>query len=165
MNHPCMSEWITFLEMTERPEVFPPARKDFQIFLAEKDWRINCEWYQCVGSQWAWTDRLKWLEQEWRDYAESLNLETWIATFQGEPCGYFELLEEGQSVRIALLGLAPEFIGKGIGGSLLSQAIACAWKDNATRLFLDTCSKDHPNALPNYLRHGFRILRTEHKSA
>lgn len=159
-----MSEWITFLEMSERPEIFPSVREDFRIVLADKNWRINRDWYQRVGSQWAWTDRLKWSESEWSDYAEAENLETWITIFQGEECGYFELLEEDHAVRIALLGLAPEFIGKGLGGSLLGKALECAWKEETTRVFLDTCSKDHPNALPNYLRHGFRVIRTEHKN-
>jgi hypothetical protein len=46
---------------------------------------------------------------------------------------------------------------------LLSKALEHAWTEDTARVFLDTCSKDHPNALPNYLRHGFRIMRTEYE--
>jgi len=161
MNHG-MKQWIAYLEMVERPEIFPAAREGFQIHLTDKDWRINRDWYRKVGGQWAWTDRLKWTEEEWRGYAEPENLETWITIFHGEECGYFELSRESGGVRIALLGLAPECIGKGLGGSLLSKALQCAWKTETERVFLDTCSKDHPNALPNYLRHGFQIVRKEY---
>ncbi|QTN31553.1 GNAT family N-acetyltransferase [Akkermansiaceae bacterium] len=159
-----MTEWITFLEMVERPVNFPTVPEDFQIALAEKNGRINLDWYRRVGARWAWTDRLKWSEEEWRGYVESENLETWIASFQGQDCGYFELSRQDEGVRIALLGLAPESIGKGLGGSLLSKALERAWTEGIGRVFLDTCSKDHPNALPTYLRNGFRIIRTEYGS-
>jgi len=159
-----MKPWITFLEMVERPEIFPTVRENFQIALAEKNWRINLDWYRRVGARWAWTDRLKWSEAEWRGYVDSENLETWIASFQGQDCGYFELSRQDEGVRIALLGLAPESIGKGLGGSLLSKALECAWSEETGRVFLDTCSKDHPNALPNYLRNGFQMMRTEYES-
>ena len=157
-----MKEWITFLEMVQRPEIFPTVREGFQIALAEKNWRINLDWYRRVGEQWTWTDRLKWSEAEWRGYVDSEKLETWIASFQGEECGYFELPRENEEVRIALLGLAPESIGKGLGGSLLSKALERAWTQETRRVFLDTCSKDHPNALPNYLSKGFQMIRTEY---
>lgn len=158
-----MKEWITFLEMVERPEIFPATRENFHVALAEKNWRINLDWYRRVGAQWAWTDRLKWSEAEWLAYVDSENLETWIASYQGEECGYFELSSQDEGVRIALLGLTDESIGKGLGGSLLSKALECAWTEETRRVFLDTCSKDHPNALPNYLRCGFQIMRTEYE--
>lgn len=91
----------------------------------------------------------------------SKNLETWIANFNGEPCGYFELLRDGKELRITLLGLTPDFIGKELGSCLIDAALEKAWNHAPQRIFLDTCSKDHPNALPSYLRHGFRIIRTE----
>lgn len=156
-----MSEWIAYLEMVRRPESFPAWRDGFSVGLAGKDSRINHEWYRRVGGDWGWTDRLKRSEKEWREYVESEGLETWIASFEGKECGYFELSREDEGVRIALLGLDPEFVGKGLGASLLSAALERAWAGDTRRVFLDTCGKDHPNALPNYLRHGFRIIRTE----
>jgi GNAT superfamily N-acetyltransferase len=159
-----MQEWITFLEMVKRPENFPEVRENFEVTLADRNWRINLDWYRKVGTQWAWTDRLKWSEEEWCEYVESVNLETWIASHQGEECGYFELSRQEEGVRIALLGLTKESIGKGLGGSLLTKALECAWTEETSRVFLDTCSKDHPNALPNYLRNGFQIMRTEYES-
>jgi GNAT superfamily N-acetyltransferase len=156
-----MHGWIAYLEMRRRPESFPAVREDFHVALAPKDWRINRDWYQKVGSMWAWTDRLIWPETTWHDYVDANHLETWIASFQGEECGYFELTRQDDGVRITLLGLIPQSIGKGLGASLLSKALECAWANETKRVFLDTCSKDHPNALPNYLRHGFQIIRKE----
>lgn len=156
-----VSDWIAFLEMARKPDRWPDFKEGFEVCLAAKDWRINRDWYRRVGGEWEWTDRLKRTEAQWREYVESENLQTWIASFEGVECGYFELLREGDEVRIVLLGLDQDFIGKGLGGSLLGAALEQAWTGNTARVFLDTCSKDHPNALPNYLRYGFRIIRTE----
>ena len=157
----CVSDWIAFLEMNRKPVFHASKREGFEIFPAARDWLINREWYRRVGADWGWQDRLKRSEADWREYVESDDLETWIASFEGAECGYFELLREGNQVRIALLGLRPEFIGKGLGGALLLAALEKAWTGETGKVFLDTCGKDHPNALPNYLRHGFRIIRTE----
>lgn len=156
-----VSDWIAFLEMTRKPDEYPPLKNGFEIELAAKDWQINRDWYRRVGGDWAWTDRLKRTESQWREYVGSEDLQTWIASFGGVQCGYFELVREGDEMRIALLGLDPDFIGKGLGTSLLIAALEQAWNGGTRRVFLDTCGKDHPNALPNYLRHGFRIIRTE----
>lgn len=147
--------------MIRKPDEWPALENGFGVSLAAKDWRINRDWYRRVGDDWAWTDRLKRTEAQWQEYAESDDLQTWVASFEGEECGYFEIFRDGYEVRIALLGLDPDFIGKGLGGSLLIAALKQAWTNGTRRVFLDTCGRDHPNALPNYLRHGFRIIRTE----
>jgi hypothetical protein len=36
-----------------------------------------------------------------------------------------------------------------------------AWAGQPTRVWLHTCTLDHPNALPNYVRRGFRPVREE----
>ena len=66
-------------------------------------------------------------------------------------------------VEIAYFGLLPEFIGRGAGRSLLAAAInrAWSWRGTTTRVWLHTCSLDHPRALPNYLAAGFRVVREE----
>jgi GNAT superfamily N-acetyltransferase len=64
-------------------------------------------------------------------------------------------------VEIAYFGLLPEFMGRGWGKYLLSEAARQAWRAGATRVWLHTCTLDHPAALPNYLRRGFRPVREE----
>lgn len=118
--------------------------------------------YATVGADWQWIDRLVWTEQQWRDYLERDALETWVAYVQGTPAGYFELeKQEGGHVEIAYFGLLPPFIGKGIGGQLLTRAIERAWQWGAARVWVHTCSLDHPSALRNYQARGFRLYREE----
>jgi len=40
-------------------------------------------------------------------------------------------------------------------------AIDRAWSYQPERLWLHTCTEDHPKALPNYLKAGFKIFKEE----
>ena len=60
-------------------------------------------------------------------------------------------------VELAYFGLLPSFIGRGVGGALLTEAIRRAWALGPQRVWLHTCTLDHPAALPNYQKRGFRI--------
>jgi GNAT superfamily N-acetyltransferase len=85
---------------------------------------------------------------------------------RGEPVrvGIGERAEEdGGTVEIAYFGLMPNFIGKGIGGALLSATISRAWEMGAARVWVHTCSLDHPQARRNYETRGFSVFRIEEK--
>jgi len=84
-------------------------------------------------------------------------LETWVAYVLGRIAGYFELERQaGSAVEIAYFGLLPAFVGRGIGGHLLTGAIKRAWAMGASRVWVHTCTLDHPNALPNYRARGLK---------
>ena len=52
-------------------------------------------------------------------------LETWLAYWEGEVAGYFELeVQDGGHVEIALFGLLPQMFGKGLGSAMLSLAVS-----------------------------------------
>ena len=61
-------------------------------------------------------------------------------------------------------GLLPQFIGQGIGGNLFTRAIECGWNLGAKRVWVHTCSLDHPQALNNYLARGLRLFSTVESS-
>jgi GNAT superfamily N-acetyltransferase len=83
-------------------------------------------------------------------------------SWEAEPAGYFELRQhEDGSVEIAYFGLLPNFIGRGWGKYLLTRAVDTAWSLDPKRVWLHTCTLDHPAALPNYLKRGFRRVREE----
>ena len=66
------------------------------------------------------------------------------------------------SVEIVYFGLAPAFIGKGFGGYLLSCALKAAWAiPGAKRVWLHTCTLDHPNAIKNYEARGLTMYKRE----
>ena len=81
---------------------------------------------------------------------------------QGSPAGYYELkLGQDGAVEIAYFGLLPEYIGRGLGKGLLSDAIRSAWARGASRVWLHTCTLDDPAAMPNYLKRGFKPFKDE----
>ena len=90
------------------------------------------------------------------------NLRTFVAYREGSIIGYYELQRQaGDSIEIAIFGLTPEFIGQGCGGPLLDSAIENAYAWGARRVWVHTCTDDHPNALNNYRKSGLRIFKVE----
>jgi len=119
--------------------------------------------YQEVGKAYHWTDRLGWSDETIRDYLDTPGVSVWLMSEEDAPAGYFELREhEDGSVEVVYFGLLPNFIGRGWGKYLLSRAVESAWQLKPSRVWLHTCTLDHPAALPNYLKRGFRPVRQEH---
>jgi GNAT superfamily N-acetyltransferase len=78
--------------------------------------------------------------------------------------GFFELeRHDDGSVEISYFGLMPMGIGQGLGRALLTTAIDEAWslKPVPSRVWLHTCTLDHPAALANYLARGFQVTHSE----
>jgi GNAT superfamily N-acetyltransferase len=118
--------------------------------------------YAEVGRAFRWTDRLAWSDETIRAHLATPGLSLWLLSWEGGPGGYFELKpHDDGSVEIAYFGLLPEYIGRGWGKYLLSEAVRQAWRERPTRVWLHTCTLDHPAALPNYLERGFRAVREE----
>jgi GNAT superfamily N-acetyltransferase len=118
--------------------------------------------YQEVGRAFRWTDRLAWSDEAVRRHLATPGVSIWLMSWNTDPAGYFELREhEDGSAEIAYFGLLPEFIGRGWGKYLLTRAVQAAWGTGARRVWLHTCTLDHPAALPNYLKRGFRPVRQE----
>lgn len=118
--------------------------------------------YREVGRAYRWTDRLDWSDADIQRYLDSPDVSVWLLKWQESPAGYFELRgHEDGSVEIAYFGLLPDYIGRGWGKYLLTRAVVEAWTLGAKRVWLHTCTLDHPSALPNYLKRGFRPFREE----
>jgi GNAT superfamily N-acetyltransferase len=149
-----------FLEMTA-PEELRPSRatvEGLEIRQARiPSPELNRFLYTAVGGDWFWIDRLNWTYGRWYDYLNRAELETWVAYVGGTPAGYFELeLQTGGNVELAYFGLLPQFIGRGVGGILLTNAVERAWAMGATRVWVHTCTLDGPAALVSYHARGFR---------
>jgi GNAT superfamily N-acetyltransferase len=164
MSDTHLSTTVTYLEMLNAAEhspkplptgvsltrIVPPARE------------INRRMYEDVGRPWAWRDKLSWTDAAWRAYADRDELQTWVASLNGVEIGYFELeVQPEGNVQIQYFGLLPEFTNQGLGGPLLSAAVERSWAvHGARRVWVHTCTLDHPAALPNYLRRGFKVFDT-----
>lgn len=154
-----------YLEMLS-PADLRPARRDGADLEVKRSLvpcpELNRFLYSAVGGDWYWVDRLGWTYAQWLAYLDRPELETWVGYSAGTPAGYFELEEqEGGNIELAYFGLLPQFVGKGLGGRLLTAAIQRAWEKQPRRVWVHTCSLDHPSALANYLARGFQVYREE----
>lgn len=132
---------------------------------------VNRALYALVGARVCWTDRFGWSHADWRAWVEQPELSTWIALADGTIAGYFELeAQPGGDTEVHLVGLTPAFVGRGYGGHLVEQCVRRAWQRGhlwaeglgpATRVWLRTSSLDHPNAMNNYRKRGFRVSTEE----
>jgi GNAT superfamily N-acetyltransferase len=80
---------------------------------------------------------------------------------RGMPAGWFELHRSADESEIAYFGLLPSFTGQRLGPALLTRATEEAWRSDPMRVWLHTCSLDHPAALRNYKARGFTPYREE----
>ena len=151
-----------YLEMTT-PSALRGTKESpgLQVLECEiKQFQLNRFMYQLVGQGWDWTDKNPWSDDQWIAYAENDKLRTWVGYYRGSPAGYFELQQVECDTEIGSFGLAPAFIGKGFGGYLLSRALECAWGWQGTqRVWVHTCTSDHPHALGNYKARGMTLYR------
>ena len=155
----------TYLEMTS-PGELRPETLDGPAPLIERLEHCSVplfrSLYRQVGEAYRWTDRLRWSDDTVREHLATPGVSLWLMSWEEAPAGYFELREHADgSVEIAYFGLLPDFVGRGWGKHLLTRAVEVAWQLGATRVWLHTCTLDHPAALPNYLKRGFRPTRTE----
>lgn len=154
----------TYLEMTAKPAVGPVAAPEG----AHVERLVRCppelyrQLYAEVGRQWSWFERLWWTDEELVAHLARPEVAIRVLHLNGAPAGYYELVaHQDRSVEIGYFGLMPHAIGQGLGRWLLGEAIAEAWGSDPDRVWLHTCTLDHPAALPNYLKAGFSVTRTE----
>lgn len=154
---------VTYLEMTDAAQLRPaPAVAAEELSIAEAQVpsaELSRFLYEEVGRQWHWVDRRGWTLEQWQAWLEGAGVRTWLATHHEEPAGYFQLAcDETGDTEIAYFGFLPRFVGRGWGGWLLTVAVQQAFWIGANRVWLHTCTLDHPAALPNYQKRGFRLF-------
>jgi ribosomal protein S18 acetylase RimI-like enzyme len=144
---PTSLDWPAGVQLTEA-EIASPELSQFM--------------FRSVGGPWRWFSRLSWNYQQWQQYLTEQQVRTWLLSVKGTPAGYIELLKHpDNSVEIKFFGLLPQFIGQRLGGLLAQAAVIEAERWTTGRIWLHTCSADHPSALKNYQNAGFRVTHTE----
>ncbi|MFZ5914956.1 MAG: GNAT family N-acetyltransferase [Pseudomonadota bacterium] len=150
---------VTFLEMHSKPALLhvpPPLKSCALLHVAEPPLHFYRYLYHMVGRDYAWVTRKRLTDEDLAAIIHHEKTEIYVLYVEGAPAGFFELnFAESPSVELVFLGLMPEFIGRRLGHFLLAQAIGIAWRAETTRLQVQTCTLDHPRALPLYQRMGF----------
>jgi GNAT superfamily N-acetyltransferase len=155
---------VTCLEMLEPREKRPdPPNLDFQL---ERLDAAQVDRYRAlfrrVGERYLWFSRLMLRDTQLLEILRDERVEAYALRSNGEDAGILELdfRTEGEC-EIAFFGIIESLVGNGVGRWLMNRAIERAWLRPIRRLHLHTCSLDHPNALPFYIRSGFRPYKRQ----
>ena len=150
---------VTYLEMRQKPAVprIEPMAKKFALLRAEEPTVSFYHYlYDAVGRPWYWTDRKQLSDAALAEIIQDDRVDVFILYIEGVPAGFFELDRRAMpDIDLAYFGIMPEFIGRRLGPYLLGQAIEEAWRHDPRRFTVNTCTLDHPKALPMYQRFGF----------
>jgi GNAT superfamily N-acetyltransferase len=154
---------ITFLEMRSPPaKRYPlPLGVNAAILHAEKPQLAFYRFLQLqVGYPWDWEHRLRMDDETLLAAIHADTTEIYVLYLDGAPGGFYEVNRaEPAATDLAYFGLMPHAAGRGLGRWLLSRAIEACWADDPEKITVNTCTRDHPAALPLYQKLGFRPYR------
>ena len=151
---------VTYLER-DVPETAAPVRPDFPIRHVEKP---DIAWYRDifrrVGEDWLW-------------FSVAVMPDDKLAAILGDPATHVLALEqEGRAigfaelsfatpgeVEIVMFGVVQEATGTGAARALMEAALNATMRPGVDRVWLHTCTFDHPAAVRFYLGRGFRAFK------
>lgn len=158
---------VTFLEMSGPPPRLPPQPVGNRFALMRADpipLHFYRYLYETIGEQWAWVERRGMSDDELAARVQRAGIEISVLYGNGAPAGYFELdFAELPIVDLVYFGLFPAWTGKRIGSWLLGCAVSEAFSRGAEKITINTCTLDHPAALPAYQKMGFEPVRQEER--
>jgi GNAT superfamily N-acetyltransferase len=122
--------------------------------------------YDRVGKDYGWTSRRRLTDEQLAAVLHDPLVELHVLMVDGVPAGFAELDKRTKGeIELVQFGLMPEFIGQRLGTYFLQWTVEKAWSYGPQRFWLHTCTKDHPAALPTYLKAGFSLYKEEVRPA
>ena len=138
--------WLTGLEVQGLRVENPPVH--FYRYL-----------YDLVGAPWNWISRRKLKDEELAAIINDPNVYFYVLYVDGAPGGMAEIDARKQDIHeLKFFGLAPDFTGCGLGRFFPTNVLDLAWAHGPKTLRLETCTLDHPAALPLYQKFGFSVI-------
>jgi GNAT superfamily N-acetyltransferase len=149
---------VTTLEMTKRPAARPLPESPLQLVAwAVPDPAKYRALFRRVGAPWLWFSRLVMDDAALTRITHDPAVSVFAALDRrGIEVGMLELdFRAIGACELAYVGLIPELTGQGHGRWLMAQALMRAWTKSVERVWVHTCSLDHPSALGFYRASGF----------
>jgi len=154
---------VTHLEMTELPAIPSDPEGAWTLRRVEMpglDWFRDL--YRRVGEEWLWFSRIRMSGAKLAAIIHSPLVEVYALAHDGRDEGMLELdFREAGQCELSFFGVTTKLIGSGAGRWLMNRALELAWSRPIARLWLHTCTHDHPGAVAFYLRCGFRAFRRQ----
>lgn len=154
---------VTHLEMTEPPALPSDPQGDWTLRRVETpalDWYR--ELYRRVGEDWLWFSRMQMRDAELAAIIQAPLVEVYALVHESRDEGLLELdFRDAGQCEIVYFGVTANLIGSGAGRWLMNRTLELAWSRPITRVWVHTCTFDHPSALAFYQRAGFRPFRRQ----
>jgi GNAT superfamily N-acetyltransferase len=149
---------VTSLQMLDRPKPRPMTPSNLRL----DRWREPSPdryrtLFRRVGEPWLWFSRLVMDEAKLIAIIHDPAVEIYAVTdARGIELGLLELdFREAGQAELSFFGLVPELTGQGEGRWLMGHALALCWRKGTSRVWVHTCTLDHPRALGFYRAQGF----------
>lgn len=153
---------VTYLGMRTPPAHYPPLPLNAHIALL-KSRAMPRHFYRYlmdrVGRHWHWVNVLRLDDAALDARLSEPDREITTLYLDGAPAGFFEIAPHAHDIgELHFFGLMPHATGQGLGRWFLGAAIQAAWATNPKSIIVQTCTLDHPAALPLYQKLGFEPL-------
>lgn len=149
---------VTSLEMRSAPRPAPLPASPLTLV----PWRNpGCGQYRAlfrrIGTPWLWFSRLVMDDATLASIIDDDSVAVYaVVDRSGIEVGMLELdFREARTCELSFFGLVPELTGRGNGNWLMRHALALGWRKGIDRMWVHTCTLDHPAALGFYRKHGF----------
>lgn len=153
---------VTTLEMRDKPPLRPLPSSPLRLVQWEQpSLAAYRTLFRRVGAPWLWFSRLVLddaaLTRILHDPGVSISA---VVDRAGVEVGMLELdFREAGHCEISYFALVPELAGKGLGRWLMAETLARAWRKGVGRVWVHTCTLDHPSALNFYRAQGFIAIK------
>ena len=153
---------VTYLEQLAQP-ILPPVTSPLSPLAILQAETPPVHYYRylfrLIGDPWNWVSRRRLSDRELAKIIHDPKVEIYVLYVGGVPAGFCEIdRRTDDTCEIKFFGLSPDFTGKRLGRYFLTQVINLAWAGGPKRVRLETCTLDHPAALPLYQKFGFEVF-------
>lgn len=116
--------------------------------------------YRRIGEDWLWFSCAVMPDEQLAAILADPATTVLALEQDGRATGLAELsFAKPGEVEIVMFGVVPEATGKGAARALMNAALAETMRPGIGRVWLHTCSFDHPAAVRFYLGRGFRAYK------
>jgi GNAT superfamily N-acetyltransferase len=147
---------VTYLERSVAGFAPRPMPGDLSIERASGDIARFRRLYRDVGEAWLWIGHLRLTAGALAEHLRSPTTDTFVLRRRGADIGFVEIdrATAGQA-EILSFGVVAEAVGTGAAQPLMDFALGHIAAAGIDRVWLHTCTFDHPGAVRFYRRNGF----------
>lgn len=154
---------VTHLRMLQKPMRRAEVQSSWHLrHVTTPDLNWFRDLYRRIGENWLWFVRLQMTDEQLAERLFMPGKEIHVLSDGGCDEGLLEFqFRDPGDCEVVFFGVTSKLLGNGAGRWLMNRALDLAWSRPIDRVWLHTCTFDHPAALGFYLRSGFQPFRRQ----